>query len=339
MLGGLDWTGTALGRAFKSQEQVLFLFASFIFIISITLHLFSIPEQPFTPGNQIRAAESGESSSNLSLTGGHMANLLDAVVEEDISAPVAPKEGESGPRGEADFLAVDRLRSKSDSVLAMPDSTVELDPDLDPGMQHFRPDVHHFLPDTGAELEDVFKASHSGSGLSSPSGRPAVTDQDLVPERSELNGPKSPRPSGSRDSPQVRSAAPNESERVGWVFFKAPSSLPAGHSGQRCQCWFVSWSLQCGESSPLHPGHKPPVKHLRFTTATSSHLLQTGSLPFLIPSSQMAQTCRFLKGVFSCLSPALVHVLLLWSRGVPALSAAEDGAVAPAAGGHVPQSE
>eukprot|EP00066_Takifugu_rubripes_P014710 XP_011603976.1 PREDICTED: solute carrier family 45 member 4-like [Takifugu rubripes] len=201
MLGGLDWTGTALGRAFKSQEQVLFLFASFIFIISVTLHLFSIPEQPFTPGNQIKA-ESGESSSSLSLTVGHMANLLDAVAEEDISAPVAQKEGESGPRGEVDFLAVDRLRSKSDSVLAMPDATVEMDPDLDPGMQHFHPDVHHFLPDTGAELEDVFKASHSGNSLSSPSERPATTDQDPVPERSELNGPNTPRPSGSRDSPQ-----------------------------------------------------------------------------------------------------------------------------------------
>lgn len=290
MLGGLDWTGTALGRAFKSQEQVLFLFASFIFIISVTLHLFSIPEQPFTPGSQIKAAESGESSSNLSLTVGHMANLLDAVAEEDISAPVAQKEGESEPRGEVDFLAVDRLRSKSDSVLAMPDSTVELDPDLDPGMQHFHPDVHHFWPDTGAEIEDGFKASHSGNGLSSPSGRPATTDQDLVPERSELNGPKSPRPSGSTDSPQVKSAAPNETEQVAWVFFKVPSSLPAGQGCEWCQCWFVPWSLQCSESSPLHQGHKPPVQHLSFTKATSSHLLQTGSLHLLIPSSQMVPT-------------------------------------------------
>lgn len=290
MLGGLDWTGTALGRAFKSQEQVLFLFASFIFIISVTLHLFSIPEQPFTPGNQIKAAESGESSSSLSLTVGHMAHLLDAVAEEDISAPVAQKEGESGPRGEVDFLAVDRLRSKSDSVLAMPDATVEMDPDLDPGMQHFHPDVHHFLPDTGAELEDVFKASHSGNSLSSPSERPAITDQDPVPERSELNGPNTPRPSGSRDWPQVRSAAPNEAEQVAWVVFKVPSSLPAGQGCERCQCWFVPWSLQCSEGSPLHQGHKPPIKHLSFPKATSSHLLQTGSLHLLIPSSQMVQT-------------------------------------------------
>lgn len=295
MLGGLDWTGTALGRAFKSQEQVLFLFASFIFIISVTLHLFSIPEQPFTPGNQIKAAESGESSSNLSLTVGHMANLLDAVAEEDISGPQGP--GESGPRGEADFLAVDRLRSKSDSVLAMLDSRVELDPDLDPGMQHFHPDVHDFLPDTDAELEDVFKASHSRNGLSSPSGRPAVTGQDLVPERSEPNGPKTPRPSGSRDTPQVKSAAPNETEPISWVFFKVPSSGPAGHGCEQCQCCCVSWSLQCSESSPLHQGRQPPVEHLRLTKATSSHLLQTGSL-HLLSSSQMVQTCRFLKGVF-----------------------------------------
>lgn len=303
MLGGLDWTGTALGRAFKSQEQVLFLFASFIFIISVALHLFSIPEQPFAPGNLIKAAESGESSSNLSLTAGHMANLLDAVAEEDILAPVAPKEGESERRGEMDFLAVDRLRSKSDSVLAMPDSTVELDPDLDPGLQH--PNVHHFLPDTGAELEDVFKASHSGNGLSSPSGQPAPTDQDLVPEPSELNGPKNPRPSGSRDSPQVKSAAPNGTEQVAWVFFKVPSSLPAGQGCEWCQCWFDPWSLQCSESSPLHQGHKPPLKHLGFTTATSSHLLQTGALHLLIRALRWSRHCgqrRFLKGLFMSFS-------------------------------------
>lgn len=211
MLGGLDWTGTALGRAFKSQEQVLFLFASIFFIISVTLHLFSIPEQPFTPGSQLKAEDCGESSSNLSLTIGHTAPLFDSIAEEDISAPAAQKEGESQPRGEeVDFLAVDRERSKSDSVLAMPDSTMELDPDLDPGMQHFHPEGHHLLPDTAVELEDVFKPSHNSNGLSAHPEQPTATDGNVVLVHSELSSPKKPRPSDSVDSRQVKSTTPNE---------------------------------------------------------------------------------------------------------------------------------
>lgn len=261
MLGGLDWTGTALGRAFKSQEQVLFLFASFIFIISVTLHLFSIPEQPFTPGDQLKAAESGESSSNLSLTIGQMVNLLDAVAEEDITAPVAQREGELEPQEELDFLDADRVRSKSDSVLAMPDSTVKLDPDLDPDLQHFHPEVHHFLPDTGAELEDVFKASPSSNGLTSPTGRPAITDENVVPARSELDVPKKPRPSASGDSHQVKAAAPKEIERVAWV-----TSLKFHLLSQQVK-------TVNGASGGLSPGHCHAAKvhtSARVTNRTSS---------------------------------------------------------------------
>lgn len=197
MLGGLDWTGTALGRAFKSQEQVLFLFASIIFIISVTLHLFSIPEKPFTPASQLKAAESGECSS-LSLRGTAQAPpLLDVIAEEDLTqedSGTEPKEEDM------DFLTVDRVRSKSDSVLAMPDSTVELDPDLDPGIQLFHPEEHHFYPATGAELEDVFKASHTSNGPSSPSERPPITDGTVASECSGLKVPRSPPPSGSAES-------------------------------------------------------------------------------------------------------------------------------------------
>lgn len=197
MLGGLDWTGTALGRAFQSQEQVLFLFASIVFIISVILHLLSIPEQPFAPTNQLKAAESGESSSQVSFRAiSNLAPSLYAIAEEDISAPAAQEDGESEPKEEEmDFLAVDRVRSKSDSILAMPDSTMELDPDLDPGVQLFYPEQHHFLPDTGTELEDVFKASHKSNGSSSPSERPPLTDGTAVADCVELNGPTNPPPS------------------------------------------------------------------------------------------------------------------------------------------------
>lgn len=216
MLGGLDWTGTALGRAFKSQEQVLFLFASIVFIISVTLHLFSIPERPFVPSSQLQAADSGESSSQASFRAiSHLAPLLDAISEEDISAAAAQEDGESEPEEEeVDFLAVDRVRSKSDSVLAMPDSTVELDPDLDPIMQLFFPDPHHFLLDTGIDLEDVFKASLKSDGSTSPSERPPLTDGAVVADCLEPNGPTRPPPSdpaGPHRQTQVESGAPHQS--------------------------------------------------------------------------------------------------------------------------------
>lgn len=223
MLGGLDWSGTALGQAFKSQEQVLFLFASIIFIITVTLHMLSIPEQPFAPSGQLQVTESVESVNNLLFRPiGHTPPLLDVITEEDSSAHMPYEESESDPKeGETDLLAVDRVRSKSDSVLAMLDSTVELDPDLDPDMQLFRPTVHHFLKDIQGELEDVFKASDHSIGSSSPSGLPILTDgmvglEPRNPDCSETNGPKNTptsllqRDLGSEDSnqqTQVKSAS------------------------------------------------------------------------------------------------------------------------------------
>lgn len=240
MLGGLDWTGTALGRAFKSQEQVLFLFASVIFIISVTLHLFSIPEQSFAPTSQLKEAESGESSSQVSFRAvSHLAALLDAIAEEDISADQEDAEAE-------DFLDVDRVRSKSDSVLAMPDSTVELDPDLDPGVQLFYPEPRHFFPDTGTDLQDVFKASHQSNGSSSPSEQPPLTAGTAVVDCFELNGPTN-LPLSDRVGPhrptQVKSTAHVKASLLHKLLFKfhlclsqqakavndASSGLSSGH--------------------------------------------------------------------------------------------------------------
>lgn len=48
-LGGLNWTNTFLGVAFKSQEQILFFFAAILFTASVVLHLFSIEEQRYVP--------------------------------------------------------------------------------------------------------------------------------------------------------------------------------------------------------------------------------------------------------------------------------------------------
>lgn len=212
MLGGLDWTGTALGQAFKSQKQVLFLFAGIIFIISVTLHMLSIPEHHFAPSNQLQVTGSGESGSHLSLrAAGHTLPVLDVIAEEDASSLVKEDNDPDPEEGEMDFLAVERVRSKSDSVLAMLDATIELDSDLDPEAKLFPPEMHHFLPERQGELEDVFKPSdHIGS--SSPSGEPpTLTDGAFVfeptnPASSELSSPGNTPPSvpqinsGSKDS-------------------------------------------------------------------------------------------------------------------------------------------
>lgn len=212
MLGGLDWTGTALGQAFKSQEQVLFLFAGIVFIISVTLHMFSIPEQPFAPSSQLKVTGSGESNCQLSLRPvGHSQLLLDVIAEEDASArALSQEDNQSDPEeGEMDFLAVERVRSKSDSVLAMPDATIELDSDLDPDSQLFLPEVHHFLPETQGELEDMFKQLDHSIGSSSPSGgAPALNDgmgilEPIYPAWPEFRGPTNGPPSlqiSSKDS-------------------------------------------------------------------------------------------------------------------------------------------
>ncbi|KAM9310009.1 solute carrier family 45 member 4-like [Pholidichthys leucotaenia] len=179
ILGGLDWTGTALGQAFK-QEQVLFLFAVIVFITSVTLHMFSIPEEPFTPTNQLKDTGNGESTSQLAYRPvGPIPSLLllDVITEEEACTRVASQEDkESDPKeDELYFLAVERVRSKSDSVLAMPDATIELDSDLDPEA-YFIPEMH---------LEE---ADHSVGSSSPPVGSPSTNmmkTNSVFPEHSE----------------------------------------------------------------------------------------------------------------------------------------------------------
>uniref|UniRef100_A0A8C6MBV8 Solute carrier family 45 member 4 n=1 Tax=Nothobranchius furzeri TaxID=105023 RepID=A0A8C6MBV8_NOTFU len=152
MLGGLDWTGTALGRAFKSQEQVLFLFAGVVFIFSVTLHMLSIPERTFASSKKLRDTQGGESSSPLS--SGLVGNTnLDVIAEEE-----AEDKDPHSEEMEMGFLAVDKVRSQSDSVLAMPDASIELDADLH--RQRFLP-AEHFLSETHGD--DVFRPSDPGA--------------------------------------------------------------------------------------------------------------------------------------------------------------------------------
>ncbi|KAL6488535.1 hypothetical protein MHYP_G00022760 [Metynnis hypsauchen] len=154
MLGGLDWTNTILGRAFKAQEQVLFFFAAIIFVISVTLHLFSIKERPYSPHQQeALEAEDAESSSLVQVNGTlpctRLMPQLDLIDEE---GPFETFEDTQSERQvQIDFLNV---RSKSDSVLAVPDTTIELDPDLAIDLDS------HFLSDIESTLFQGLKDAH-----------------------------------------------------------------------------------------------------------------------------------------------------------------------------------
>uniref|UniRef100_A0A8C1XQT4 Solute carrier family 45 member 4 n=1 Tax=Cyprinus carpio TaxID=7962 RepID=A0A8C1XQT4_CYPCA len=106
-LGGLDWTHTFLGRTFKSQEQILFLFAAVLFTVSVALHLFSIEEQQFSP-QQDRLDEEAETESNEPYD--HHDLYADRRSERELDMA---------------FLDVDIVRSKSDSVLEMADATLD----------------------------------------------------------------------------------------------------------------------------------------------------------------------------------------------------------------------
>ncbi|XP_067304570.1 solute carrier family 45 member 4 [Pseudorasbora parva] len=134
MLGGLDWTNTVLGRAFKAQEQVLFFFAAIIFIISATLHLFSIKEHLYNPNQPgVLKDEDEEKPPPFQLYGSfpsaRLLPQLEIIPEEEPFS--AHEDNRSEWDVSTDFLNIDLVRSKSDSVLAMVDATIELDADLD----------------------------------------------------------------------------------------------------------------------------------------------------------------------------------------------------------------
>ncbi|KAM7176128.1 solute carrier family 45 member 4 isoform 1-T1 [Macrochelys suwanniensis] len=131
MLGGLDWMQTFLGDLFKSQEQVLFFFAAIIFSVSVALHLFSIEEEQYNP-QQDRIEDEADTLSSVKLSGSlPPLNRLNVISEEDpYGTSVYPEEVQSEQDLDMDFLEVDIVRSKSDSVLHMPDATLEIESEL-----------------------------------------------------------------------------------------------------------------------------------------------------------------------------------------------------------------
>ncbi|XP_056271968.1 solute carrier family 45 member 4 [Pseudoliparis swirei] len=132
-LGGLDWTHTFLGAAFKSQEQILFFFAAILFSVSVVLHLFSIEEQPYLPQQDRLDQESPDRTKLQASTNGrpgHLSPKLELIGEDeridsyDLYDPYGDNLSEHGDM-DMDFREMELVRSKSDSVLAMADATLD----------------------------------------------------------------------------------------------------------------------------------------------------------------------------------------------------------------------
>lgn len=111
VLGGLDWTQTFLGAWFRTQNQVLFFFAAIVFSVSVALHLSSIEEEQYSPPQERRAPPDGPAAPRL-----------------PVPPPFADEVQSEHELG-LDFADADLVRSKSDSVLHVPDAALALEPE------------------------------------------------------------------------------------------------------------------------------------------------------------------------------------------------------------------
>ncbi|XP_037649999.1 solute carrier family 45 member 4 [Sebastes umbrosus] len=163
-LGGLDWTHTFLGAAFKSQEQILFFFAAILFSISVVLHLFSIEEQQYSPQHDRLDQESPDRTRTQPSANGRtgLAPKLELIGENemmdsyDLYDPYGDDLSERGDM-DMDFLEMELVRSKSDSVLAMADATLD-------HMDHDALYLCHLEPSIFAERLSPYHGSPPATG-------------------------------------------------------------------------------------------------------------------------------------------------------------------------------
>ncbi|XP_036193474.1 solute carrier family 45 member 4 isoform X2 [Myotis myotis] len=187
VLGGLDWTQTFLGSWFRTQNQVLFFFAAVVFTASVALHLFSIEEEQYCP--QQERAEAAPPAPPSLLDGG-----------------LFPDEVQSEQELALDYLGVELVRSKSDSVLHVPDATLDLEPEL-LFLRGIEPSIFHDASGPGTP--------HSASQDLGPALPPRLssllgdtTKEDAVLLDNHTHEAKVPNGSGSppRDGPPGYSA-------------------------------------------------------------------------------------------------------------------------------------
>ncbi|XP_054909677.1 solute carrier family 45 member 4 [Poeciliopsis prolifica] len=171
-LGGLDWTHTFLGMIFKSQEQILFVFTAILFTISVVLHLLSIEELQYSPQSDRLDQESPKSNHLQPSANGRpglLAPTLEMIGEDDTieTYDFYDYGDDHSEQGDMDFLEVELVRSKSDSVLAMADATLDhLDHDalflchLEPSIFAERLSPYHGTP---PRIPSFFSPDHSSS--------------------------------------------------------------------------------------------------------------------------------------------------------------------------------
>ncbi|XP_021544164.1 solute carrier family 45 member 4 isoform X1 [Neomonachus schauinslandi] len=184
VLGGLDWTQTFLGAWFRTQNQVLFFFAAIIFVVSVALHLFSIEEEQYSPQQE----RGGEVADALPPTA--RANVLDGGVA------LFPEEVQSEHELTLDYLSVDMVRSKSDSVLHVPDAALDLEPEL-PFLPDIEPSIFHdgSYPGTPRSTSQELTRARPPPRLASLLRETAKEDETLLDNH--LNEAKVPNGSGS----------------------------------------------------------------------------------------------------------------------------------------------
>ncbi|XP_054564678.1 solute carrier family 45 member 4 isoform X2 [Eptesicus fuscus] len=182
VLGGLDWTQTFLGSWFRTQNQVLFFFAAVVFTASVALHLCSIEEEQYCP-QQERAEPAPPAPPGL-LDGG-----------------LFPDEVQSEQELALDCLGAELVRSKSDSVLHVPDAALDLEPEL-LFLRGIEPSIFHDASGPGtphSASQDLGPAPPPR--LSSPLGD--TTKEDAVLLERHVHEAHVPNGSGSppRDGP------------------------------------------------------------------------------------------------------------------------------------------
>nr|XP_003408357.2 solute carrier family 45 member 4 [Loxodonta africana] len=147
VLGGLDWTQTFLGTWFRTQNQVLFFFAAVVFTVSVALHLFSIEEEQYSPQQERGTDEMEALPPRVStLDGGGQ-----------YSTALFPDEVQSEHELPLDYLDVDIVRSKSDSVLHVPDAALDVESEL--FLHDIEPSIFHdtSYPNTPHTSQELVK--------------------------------------------------------------------------------------------------------------------------------------------------------------------------------------
>uniref|UniRef100_A0A3B3WWZ0 Solute carrier family 45 member 4 n=1 Tax=Poecilia mexicana TaxID=48701 RepID=A0A3B3WWZ0_9TELE len=194
-LGGLDWTHTFLGAIFKSQEQILFIFTAILFTISVVLHLLSIEEQQYSA----------------------QSDRFDQVRNRAKESSQFPYS--SLPRKQISV-------SKSDSVLAMADATLDhLDHDA-LFLCHLEPSI--FADSSRPRLASIRISRLSAflQEMENDDGQEALLNNQLNEQRT-LNGrllaSVTNADMGSSDRLTASTGAPMRQPRRHHTFYRQPS--------------------------------------------------------------------------------------------------------------------